>query len=329
MQFVLPSANTDGSRPANIERVDVYALTGPAPLSDNEVVKAGTRVGIVAVKAPRDPNETIDADDPDSDLEPLEGPGLDQGAVAHVRELLSEATLTPSDATVRTYVAVGISTRGRRGPLSKRRRSRSGRRRQHLAPPTVTYDETAITIGWTAARSAASETERVSRVRRVAAGSRRREAADVGTRDAADRHAVDRDDVSRPPRRVERERCYTVRAVRRIGDLSIEGDAAPPRCLAPADTFAPAAPTGLTAVASEGAINLIWTPNQEADLAGYLVLRAAAPSSDLVAMSPTPIAETTFSDTVQPGMRYTYAIQAVDTAGNVSPASARVEETAR
>ena len=97
----------------------------------------------------------------------------------------------------------------------------------------------------------------------------------------------------------------------------------------PEDTFPPAAPTGLTAVASEGTINLIWTPNQEADLAGYRVLRAAGPSADLVAVSPTPIAESTFSDTVQPGVRYTYAIQAVDYSRQRERRVGPVEETAR
>mgnify|MGYP000474274054 CR=1 FL=1 len=39
----------------------------------------------------------------------------------------------------------------------------------------------------------------------------------------------------------------------------------------------PAAPTGLQAVAGDGAVSLIWEPNSESDLAGYLVLRAVAP----------------------------------------------------
>jgi hypothetical protein len=42
-----------------------------------------------------------------------------------------------------------------------------------------------------------------------------------------------------------------------------------------------------------------------------------------------PIAETSFQDHTQPGVRFAYAVQAVDTAGNLSPPSARVEETAR
>ena len=75
VQFVLPSANTDGSRPANVERVDVYALNGPGRCRTTRWSRRARASASVAVKAPRDPNETIDADDPDSDLEPLEGPG--------------------------------------------------------------------------------------------------------------------------------------------------------------------------------------------------------------------------------------------------------------
>ena len=120
--------------------------------------------------------------------------------------------------------------------------------------------------------------------------------------DAADDHADGGDLVCRQADRVGRERCYTVRAVRTVDGLAVESEAAPERCVTPADTFPPAAPAGLTAVASEGAINLIWDPNAETDLAGYLVLRASAPSADLAPVTPTPITETTFSDTVPAGV---------------------------
>ena len=49
-------------------------------------------------------------------------------------------------------------------------------------------------------------------------------------------------------------------------------------------------------------------------------------------ITPTPIRETTYRDTtVTPGVRYVYAIVAVDraTPPNMSPQSTRVEETAR
>jgi len=41
LQFKVPAANTDGSRPANIERIDVYAFSGPATVNDEQLVKFG------------------------------------------------------------------------------------------------------------------------------------------------------------------------------------------------------------------------------------------------------------------------------------------------
>ena len=42
-----------------------------------------------------------------------------------------------------------------------------------------------------------------------------------------------------------------------------------------------------------------------------------------------PVLETSFNDTVQPGVRFVYAVRAVDKAGNASAPSNTVEETAR
>jgi fibronectin type 3 domain-containing protein len=125
-------------------------------------------------------------------------------------------------------------------------------------------------------------------------------------------------------------RCYVVRAVSVLGAQAIESEASPARCVTPIDTFAPAAPTSLTAIGGAGAISLIWEANRDPDLAGYLVLRATLPGGDFVPVTPAPIAQTTFSDTaVSPGTRYAYVVLAVDKAGNRSARSNRVEETAR
>jgi hypothetical protein len=126
--------------------------------------------------------------------------------------------------------------------------------------------------------------------------------------------------------------CFIVRTVRIYGGVTVESEPAGPHCVTPLDTFAPAAPTGLKAVAVAGAMNLIWEANGEPDLAGYLVLRGEAPGETLQALTPTPIAQTNYTDTtVKAGVRYVYAIVAVDKASkpNMSPQSARVEETAR
>ena len=99
--------------------------------------------------------------------------------------------------------------------------------------------------------------------------------------------------------------------------------------MTPADTFPPAAPTGLAAVGSEGAISLIWEASTEADLAGYLVMRAEAGGAPRP-LTPEPIKETTFRDaTAARGVRYVYTVVAVDTTGNRSTPSNAVEETAR
>ena len=80
---------------------------------------------------------------------------------------------------------------------------------------------------------------------------------------------------------------------------------------------------------SEGAISLIWEPNTESDLRGYIVLRASAPGETLQPITSAPIAQTTLKDAVVAGVRYVYAVRAVDEAGNLSEPSERVEEAAR
>jgi hypothetical protein len=128
------------------------------------------------------------------------------------------------------------------------------------------------------------------------------------------------------------ELCFVVLTVRTYGVVTIESAPAGPQCVTPVDTFPPPAPTGLKAVAVAGAMNLIWDASSAPDLAGYLVLRGEAPGETLQALTPTPIGETNYRDaTAKAGVRYVYAIVAIDKAPkpNMSPQSARVEETAR
>jgi hypothetical protein len=342
LQFVLPEHNTDGSRPANVARVDVYAFTGPAAVSDADVVRRGVLVASVKVKSPKDPDQTIGPDEPASDLDPLVGPGLAQGATARMGEDLPASAVTAADEPApRTYVAVGLTTKNRRGPLSNRAAIPLGAAPPPPSQPQLAYGESAFIVAWVAAPSVGAADESTTAAKMAY------HVYDVSP-PAPITNSSDHQTPARPPgpmrltttpitetsyidRRMEFgvRRCYTVRAVRMVDNLSVEGDAAPESCETPVDTFPPAVPMGLTAVASEGTINLIWDPNTESDLAGYLVLRADGPSAALKAVTPKPITESTFSDNVPSGVRYTYAIQAVDTAGNVSNGSTPVEETSR
>jgi hypothetical protein len=128
------------------------------------------------------------------------------------------------------------------------------------------------------------------------------------------------------------ERCFEVRAVDQVFGVTVIGPASPRKCITPQDTFPPAAPKSLQAIAGSGVISLIWDANTEPDLAGYIVLRGEAPGDTLQAITPDPVTTPTYRDeTVRAGTRYVYAVVAVDRAlkPNASPQSNRAEETAR
>jgi predicted small lipoprotein YifL len=102
VQFVVPSTNTDGSRPANVASAEVYAITvpptaAPPQYTDAQLLKYGTKIAAVPVKAPKDPDLTADPDEPADEVDEPEGAGLDQGAMAHVSEPLTRDLLKPVD----------------------------------------------------------------------------------------------------------------------------------------------------------------------------------------------------------------------------------------
>jgi hypothetical protein len=135
-----------------------------------------------------------------------------------------------------------------------------------------------------------------------------------------------------PPGELGKEQCFVLRTIQTIQNVTIESEPSAPACLTPVDRFPPAAPTGLRAVAEDGAISIVWDPNAEADLGGYLILRGEAPGDTLQPLTPKPIVEANFRDTaVTPGVRYVYAIVAVDraTPANSSAQSASEAVTAR
>ena len=126
------------------------------------------------------------------------------------------------------------------------------------------------------------------------------------------------------------ERCYIVRAISIVDGDSIESEASSPTCVEFRDTFSPAAPRNLAAVGSVGAVSLIWEPNSEADLAGYLVLRGESPNGTLEALMTVPLTETNYRDTAgTTGVTYIYAVVAADGAAppNISELSNRVTES--
>lgn len=358
INFAVPSANTDGTRPANVARVEVYAITAPATISEDQFLELGERVASVEAKAPRDPDDTVDPDEPVSDAAAPEGTGLDQGAAAVVTEKLSAdayrvADLPTSNPPVqaspspgaplsgpplvplsRLYAAAGVSTSGRRGPLSARVGAPLVPAPPAVPKLDVSYDESAILLTWppTAMLQPIQEPASAGVLPATLTGwllptagfnvYQTKEDAETRLNESTLTAARFED------KRLEWgvERCYAVHVVHAYERLRVEGAASPVVCVTPADTFAPKPPTNVRVVPSEGAISLIWQRGEEQDLAGFVVLRAALPSDPLTPVTPSPIQETSFVDKVAPGVRYVYAVQAVDRAGNRSDPSTRSDE---
>ena len=280
------------------------------------------------------------------------------------QELLPGPLVAPAPTQLprRFYFVVGVSPRGRKAPASAPVAVPLDAASSAPAAPAVSFTETAMTIRWSPsvdARSAAfaeptppaNLTPPVPVLPPLPARSLgfQSEATtyhlfEVPAAAAAENPfaiAVPAPLTPQPLALTEHiisgvtfgaERCFIVRPVERMAGAVVMGPASPRTCVTPADTFAPAAPRSLAAIAGEGVISLIWDPNTEADLAGYLVLRGEAPGDTLQAITPEPVTATTYRDTTaRAGVRYVYAVVAVDraTPQNVSSQSNRVEESAR
>jgi subtilisin family serine protease/fibronectin type 3 domain-containing protein len=117
---------------------------------------------------------------------------------------------------------------------------------------------------------------------------------------------------------------YRVVAYDTSGNESTPSDEA---SATPLDTMAPAAPTGLTATASDGQVALDWADNGEADLAGYRVYRRNADGSwpEIATVTASGYAHTGLTN----GTAYAYRVTAHDVAGNESGPSGEASATPR
>jgi hypothetical protein len=119
-----------------------------------------------------------------------------------------------------------------------------------------------------------------------------------------------------------------------LGSHELEIDSTPG---APAETdyrdvFPPPVPVGLVSAADSAAkaIDLNWTPDVDPGLAGYVVYRRPAGTSQLperISPAGKPVSTPAWSDTTAlPGQRYAYSVSAIDNSGNESHRSAEVED---
>lgn len=390
VRFTVPAANVDGQKPADVARVEVYAITAdrePAAADDAEDIRErSTLVASEIVRGPMPPPLPVKPGEPEPPPIPAP-PGVDQGAVVVVREQLTPAMRTAvalpprdgrdredrldplpgpliapieSNEPKRYYFAVGVSPRGRYGPAQPYVPVPLGTTSSAPSAPTLSYDETTLTIKWAPPSDVrgpqspsypdvipsksivpGSEPTTYDVYELPKAPAPKAPAPEAPQAPGAPQAPLDVPkpltpapvgelQITQPITTLGVERCFFVRSVDIVGGYHVRGPASPTTCIELKDTFAPAAPASLAAVASGGAINLIWDPSSASDLAGYLVLRGEAPGATLTPLTKEPIANTAYVDsTVRAGVTYTYAVVAVDKVGNRSAESNREEETAR
>jgi hypothetical protein len=141
-------------------------------------------------------------------------------------------------------------------------------------------------------------------------------------------HAIDASTVFNQRYRYVLERVAT--PVLSGKSIEVQGPPSEAIVASTLDTFPPAVPQGLVAVAdaAAGAIDLSWSPDSDSDLAAYRIYRrdthAGLPAQRIASLK----VETSFRDTgVQPEHTYAYSVSAIDQSGNESKRSPDIEET--
>lgn len=339
LSFTLPARNIDESEPVALDRVDVYGYTGSVPPPAPRFTEVATLVE--TVKGPGVGARTVrDELTPDELL-----PG--RPLAAALRTTTAAPVTAPAGPLKRFYLIVPFSERGRPGPPSAIIELPLTTAPDAPVDLQATYTAQAATVAWEpsggivgflldlappptaaplddgavpvdASRLPSGPT-RYNVYREVDADTTKAPVGDASATPETvaplplNKTPLDALTFVDPIEIDGRRRCYTVTAIRGTGDRAIEGRPSDPVCLLPLDTFPPARPAGLSPIAVEGAISLVWEANTEADLGGYLVLRKGPGEDQLRPLTDLPIAETRFTDrTVVAGQRYEYAIVAVD-----------------
>jgi len=135
----------------------------------------------------------------------------------------------------------------------------------------------------------------------------------------------------------EKSYQYNITTVTKIAPpggtpVEVEGDDSSTVEIVARDSFPPATPTEVQAVTSSAVggqsfIDLTWTPNNEADLAGYNVYRREGDAQPQK-INAEPVKTPAFRDSsVSPGQTYLYSVSAVDLRGNESGRSEETSES--
>jgi hypothetical protein len=315
LRFTVPASNLDGTTPAAIDRVDIFAMraapgqappTAAALAADPRNLLESLPIGrppptdgsapaaVVSTLVPRPGDVAVFADRVDA---------AEQGGVSAIY-----------------YIAVPVAGtgRGRPGPPTAVANVPLGPLPAAPDNLALSHDEKTLRVTWTPAT-----TDQTFRVFRTG------DAPD--TQESLTPEPVPGSEFTLPVT-FGREVCVSVRAVQVSGAVTLEGPRVAPVCITPVDRYPPPVPTGLRVVQEGAVVTVIWDGVEAPDLAGYIVVRAASTETAMVPLLRDPVTETTYRDaTAATGQSYSYAVYSVDAspAANVSGLSARETITVR
>ena len=360
LRFVLPTRNENGPG-IDLDRVEIYAVTvapGGVTPPNRELLTKRYLAGEISVQPPAEDGAPATSDDtrpspgeavtfieelsPEIVRPPVRKPEVPAPAASPattkppqvvdpdtklpVTPLQAKPGLPPLEGStfgppVRIYVIRGVARHGRAGPPSARLQVPRGELPDPPRGLMARMTEHAVTIDWLPTLASVGAKLPVYNIYRPEAPEQPLNPSPLEAPSYEHRDAAQGEEV-----------CFAARTIERTGAVPVESALSAAACVVPKDVFPPAAPTGLAAVAAPGAVQLIWDANTEKDLAGYLVLRGEDSDETLQPLTPAPIRETVYRDaSVTAGVRYVYAIVAVDSATppNRSAPSERVEAIAR
>jgi len=364
INLALPTQNVDQSKPISLARIDVFAYTGRSAPPVPRFGEVADRVAMIETTAETPPTTTL--------LETLTPDKLVAGrpliSTTPVKPTDKPARDDSRTPLKRYYMAVPFNDRGRSGPPSSIVELALTPLPDAPADVRVTYTADAVTLRWdpsggilgfllegtalpsasplddgppvTAAGMLPQGPTRYNVYREIETPASSEPTAEPAKTPApapppvpVNAAPVDGFTFNDPQQSDGRRRCYTVSAVRGRAATAVEGYISKQACVTTVDIFPPVRPTGVSPIAVEGAISLVWEANSDRDLQGYYVFRGEEGSETLTRITNEVVKETRYTDQdVKSGVRYVYAVTAVDNGSpqpNVSAESERVEVTAR
>lgn len=129
---------------------------------------------------------------------------------------------------------------------------------------------------------------------------------------------------------LKQQYSYQVQSQLLVGKEVVAGGISRPVSTLAADLTPPDPPTGVSVIETDMGVKVLWEKSAEEDLGGYRIYRRTAAGKEMTLVGKVEPVYTLFVDTkVEPGVRYYYAVTAIDLNTPVNESAKSAEATTR